>query len=84
MEGDPSISWQYFHKLEGFHLFAFGYNYYYASVITAVNLFLNVAAAELGPIQLILLFCYSTFSKCKLSAGFCLNNKTQGFSDFDI
>ena len=26
MEGNPSISWQYFHRLEAFHLLAFGYN----------------------------------------------------------
>ena len=26
MEGNPSISWQYFHRLEDFHLLAFGYN----------------------------------------------------------
>ena len=28
MEGNPSISWQYFHRLEAFHLLAFGYNWY--------------------------------------------------------
>ena len=27
MEGNPSISWQYFHRLEVFHLLAFGYNW---------------------------------------------------------
>ena len=26
MEGNPSIRWQYFHRLEAFHLLAFGYN----------------------------------------------------------
>ena len=28
MEGNPSISWQYFHRWEAFHLLAFGYNWF--------------------------------------------------------
>ena len=28
MEGNPSISWHYFHRLEAFHLLSFGYNWY--------------------------------------------------------
>ena len=30
MEGNPSISWKYFHRLEAFHLLAFGYNWFIA------------------------------------------------------
>ena len=28
MEGNPSNSWKYFHRLEAFHLLAFGYNWF--------------------------------------------------------
>ena len=32
MEGNPSSSWQYFQRLEAFHLLAVGYNCYVATV----------------------------------------------------
>ena len=28
LEGNPSITWQYFHRLEAFHLLEFGYNWH--------------------------------------------------------
>ena len=40
MEGNPSISWQYFHRLESFHLLAFGYNCYKRLILTYTIIFI--------------------------------------------
>ena len=41
MEGNPSISWQYFHRLEAFHLLAFGYNWHVQYRISLLGIILD-------------------------------------------
>ena len=43
MEGKPSISWQYVHRLEAFHLMAFGYNGFCVNQSIHLNIFANLS-----------------------------------------